>query len=138
MASHRYDASPHHKLRLLAIDHLVEFRVGDAQQVLPQISERFDLIFLDGNHRAPAIYREIHAAIRRLAPEGVVVMQDVFPEGRRLWPESRATPGPWQATSRIISDNPGLRLLPLGELPWPTKYGGRVTSLAVLSREVSS
>ena len=128
------DASPKEKLKQLALDDLVEFRVGDGHQVLSETSERFNFIFLDGSHQAPIVYREISAAIRSLAPGGVVVMHDVFPYGRRLWPESRQITGPWQAVSRMVSENPALRLLPLGELPWPTKYGGHVTSLAVLAR----
>lgn len=128
------DASPHEKLRQLALDGLVEFQVGDSVKVLSEQETCFDFVFLDGSHRAPAVYREIPAAIRALAPGGLVVMHDVFPDGQALWPGSRPGAGPWQAASRLVSDNPALRLIPLGELPWPTKYGGRLTSLAVLSR----
>ena len=127
------DASPRQKLEELGLDGLVDFQVGDSLRILSETKEEYDFIFLDGNHRAPAVYKEISVAVRKLGSGGSIVMHDVFPGGRPLWRESRATPGPWQAVSRLMDENPELRLLPFGELPWSTKYGGRVTSLATLS-----
>ena len=129
------DASPREKLEELELAALVEFKIGDSLSILRDTDKTFDFIFLDGNHRAPAVYREIPLAVGSLASDGCIVMHDVFPGGRRLWRESRPTPGPWQAASRLISENPALRLIPLGELPWPTKYGSQLTSLAVLSKD---
>ena len=128
------DASPRKKLRQLDLERLVDFRVGDSLQVLAHETNQFDFVFLDGSHRAPTLYREIPAAIRALVNGAILVMHDVFPYCRPLWPKSRPTPGPWQAASRLVSENDGLQLYPLGELPWPTKLGSNRTSLAVLSK----
>ena len=127
------DASPRQKLAELGLDSMVGFQVGDSLHLLSGTTEKFDFIFLDGNHRAPVVYKEISMAVRCIASGGTILMHDVFPGGRPLWSESRPTPGPWQAVSRFMCENPELRLIPFGELPWSTKYGGRVTSLAALS-----
>jgi hypothetical protein len=36
---------------------------------------------------------------------------------------------------RIQRENEGLVVLPLGELPWPTKLVSQVTSLAIVTRK---
>ena len=96
--------------------------------------QRYDLIFLDGDHSPQTVYRELSAALRRLAPDGVVLLHDYFPGGRPLWPDNVVAPGPWLATERLRAEGARLRIEPLGALPWPTKQGTNVSSLAVASR----
>lgn len=128
------DASPRQKLAALGLDHLVEFKTGDSLQILSRLPEGFDMIFLDGNHRAPAVYQEIPLALDRLAPGGCIVMHDYFPNGEPLWKESPAIPGPWQAVKRLLDEGANMRVFPLGDLPWETKWQSNATSLALLSR----
>lgn len=128
------DASPRQKLSALGLDHLVEFRTGDSLQILSGLHKEFDMIFLDGNHRAPAVYREIPLALKCLVPGGSIVMHDYFPDGKPLWQESPAILGPWQAVKRLLDEGADMRVIPLGELPWETKWQSHTTSLAILSR----
>ena len=92
--------------------------------------------FLDGSHLAATVYRELPRALRRLAPDGVLLLHDYFPGGRPLWQSGAVIRGPYLAARRLLSEGWPIKLQPLGRLPWPTKLGSNVTSLAlVLSSE---
>jgi predicted O-methyltransferase YrrM len=101
---------------------------------LADTGPRYDFIFLDGDHSAATVYRELPAALRRLAPGGVILLHDYCPGGRALWPGAPVIPGPWLGVERLRREGARLRVLPLGELQWPTKLGRSVTSLAVVVR----
>jgi predicted O-methyltransferase YrrM len=94
----------------------------------------FDLIFLDGLHFAAQVYQEIPLALRRLRPGGLILLHDYFPERRPLWRDGAVIAGPWLAIERLRREGAGFDVLPLGRLPWPTKLGSHVTSLALLVR----
>jgi SAM-dependent methyltransferase len=106
----------------------------DSMAYLDAHDERFDLIFPDGDHTAQNVYREIPRALQHLRLGGVVVMHDVFPGLRPLWRGGAVVPGPFLAVQRFRDEGAEIELLPLGALPWPTKLGSHVTSLALLSR----
>jgi predicted O-methyltransferase YrrM len=112
----------------------VSYLAADASHFLRTTSATFDFIFLDGSHKAADVYREIHLAQRVLRPGGVVLLHDFFPEDRELWPGSRTIPGPWYALERLKREGAPVTAAPFGALPWPTKKGGNVTSLALLLR----
>ena len=101
---------------------------------LADTGPRYDFIFLDGDHSAATVYRELPAALRRLAPGGLVLLHDYFPAGRPLWPGDPVIPGPWLGVERLRREAARLRVLPFGALGWPTKLGGTVTSLAAVVR----
>jgi hypothetical protein len=42
--------------------------------------------------------------------------------------------GLYLAVARLRSEGVGIGVLPLGELPWPTKAGSHLTSLALAGR----
>jgi predicted O-methyltransferase YrrM len=112
----------------------VKFVTQPSLAYLAAPGERFDLIFLDGDHSAATVYRELPAALRRLRPGGLVLLHDYFPDGAPLWPGEAAIAGPGLGVDRLRREGAGLEVLPLGELPWPTKLGAKVTSLALVSR----
>jgi predicted O-methyltransferase YrrM len=95
---------------------------------------RYDLVFLDGDHAAATVYREIPAALARLNEGGVILLHDYFPHGRALWADGQVVHGPWLAVDRLRAEGAGVEAVPLGDLPWPTKEHSSTTSLAVLSR----
>jgi predicted O-methyltransferase YrrM len=99
-----------------------------------QTSERYDLIFLDGDHSTLAVYREISAALSILNPHGLIVLHDFYPVGKPLTPDGGAIKGPSTAADRIMSETRDLVFFPLGILPWQTKGGGNATSLALVTR----
>jgi predicted O-methyltransferase YrrM len=128
----RLPQSPADAMRRLGYGELVEFRVGRSLDVLREPGERYDLIFLDGDHRFKTVLKEIPAALGRLVPGGYVLLHDFFPGLRPLWPDGKVIDGPQRAVERLQQAGWPIDVRPLGELPWPTKQGTRLTSLAVL------
>lgn len=111
----------------------VRFVTAPALDFLEATPERFSIIFLDGDHGAAAVYREVPAALRRLAPGGLILLHDYFPDGRVLCPGESLIAGPWLGVERLRREGARIQVLPLGELRWPTKLGCSVTSLAVVA-----
>ena len=130
----RLPQSPAEAMRRLGYDRLVEFRVGRSLDVLREPGEHYDLIFLDGDHRLNTVAAEIPLALRRLSPGGFLLLHDFFPGLRPLWPDGKVIDGPQLAVRRLESAGWPFEVLPLGELPWPTKLGTSRTSLALLGR----
>lgn len=126
-------ASPREILKSIGLERMVTFHVHDSREWMRRTSNRYDLVFLDGNHAAPFVYEEIPLALSILAPGGMVVLHDYFPDGKPLWAGNAPIVGPWQAVDRFRREGCGFSVLPLGQLPWPTKLGSSTTSLAVLS-----
>lgn len=123
-------------LLTLGLDHIVTFEVNTAVEKLGQFDDSFDVIFLDGDHNAEAVYREIPLALRKLTKNGrgLVVLHDYFPFLSPLWEGQEPLPGPYLAVERLFRESAEFHTVPLGELPWPTKLGSNVTSLAILSK----
>ncbi|MCP5143696.1 MAG: class I SAM-dependent methyltransferase [Gammaproteobacteria bacterium] len=128
------DAPPSVMVERLGCAGLVTFYVATASSFLATTEQHFDFIFLDGSHAAADVYREIPLALQRLAPGGVIVLHDFFPGLAPLWTGGELIAGPWLAVERLRQEGARITALPLGALPWPTKLGSTVTSLAVLLR----
>ena len=126
--------SPSDAMRRLGYDRLVEFRVGRSLDVLRERGEGYDLVFLDGDHRLRTVAAEIPLALARLRPGGLVLLHDFFPGLRPLWPDGKVIDGPQLAVRRLQRAGWPLEVVPLGDLPWPTKLGTSRTSLALLGR----
>ena len=113
----------------------ITFRCGPCLKFMNETSERFDFIFLDGDHTPQAVYLEIDAALNLLNENGVILLHDFYPEGKPLYPDNNIIDGPFKALRRISRENPEIDILPLGELPWPTKQGTSVTTLALVVKK---
>lgn len=124
--------SPRDAMRRLGYDGLVEFRVGRSLDVLAEPGESYDVIFLDGDHRLRTVAAEIPLALARLRPGGFLLLHDFFPGLRPLWPDGKVIEGPQLAVLRLQRAGWPIEVLPLGELPWPTKLGTSRSSLALL------
>jgi hypothetical protein len=138
--------SPKEMIDLIGAGNLVSFRVSDSVEFLETCNERFDFIFLDGNHSAETVYKEVPPALKCLSKNGVILLHDFFPELRPLWPDETlentifhqsVIPGPFLAIQRLQRENNRLLVHPFGGLPWPTKLGSNVTRLALLSLKTS-
>lgn len=127
--------SPIEIMRRLGVDRDVRFVVRPSLAFLRESPDSYDFIFLDGDHSAATVYRELPTALARLSDGGVIMLHDYFPDGRPLWPGDAVIPGPHLAVRRLVKATPQLRVLPLGVLPWPTKLGRSVTSLALVTRQ---
>lgn len=110
----------------------VTFVQSDSVDFLRSTDQRFDLVFLDGDHSAPKVYAEVQLLSRVMLPGSVLLLHDYFPEGRALWKGSLPNTGPWRAIRRLQRQGAPITPIPLGELPWPTKLNSSHTSLALL------
>jgi len=124
--------SPKEMIQKMGASEWVHFITKPSLEFLPTTRERFDLIFLDGDHSAKNVYQEIPAALDHLNPNGVILLHDYFPKGKSLWNGKPPVLGPWLAAQRFQSEGLQLKILPLGKLPWPTKLDSNITSLALL------
>lgn len=124
--------SPRAMLAQLGCDGFTRFEVADSTVFLQTCPERFDLIFLDGDHGEQTVYRELPAALRLLNPGGVILLHDYFPDGKPLWSHKGALTGPWIAIRRLLAEGAGFTVLPLGALEWETKRGTTLTTLALV------
>jgi predicted O-methyltransferase YrrM len=127
--------SPAEMMREMDFDTFVDFITRDSHDFLGSCQERFDFIFLDGGHAAGTVYQEVPSALKLLNPGGVILLHDYFPGLEPLWSNGSLIPGPFLAIERLRSEGARLRVQPLGELPWPTKLGSHVTSLALLLQD---
>jgi predicted O-methyltransferase YrrM len=124
--------SPADVMRAIGCRELVTFVTSDSIPYLTSCKERFDLIFLDGNHAATAVYQEIPAALRLLSPGGLILLHDYFPKLEPLWSDGAVVPGPWLGVERLRAEGAPIVVAPLAALPWPTKLGSNVSSLAIV------
>jgi len=124
--------SPADMISALGCERWVRFVTGTSMDFLSTCDQKFDLIFLDGDHSAHTVYREVPAALKRLNPGGIILLHDYFPNLKPLWSNGALIPGPYLAIERLRKERAGIQVLPLGILPWPTKLGSNATSLALL------
>jgi predicted O-methyltransferase YrrM len=129
---HRLPNSPREMAARLGAAGWARFVAQPSLEYLTTSGERFDLIFLDGDHAAKTVYRELPAALRALNPGGAILLHDYFPHLRPLWSDGSVLPGPWLAARRLQKEGACFEVLPLGSLPWPTKLGSDVSSLALV------
>lgn len=112
----------------------IDFRVGPCLDLMKAEQRRFDLVFLDGDHAAKAVYQEVSAALPVLSDGGSILLHDYYPGARPLYPDNGVIGGPFFAMERIRRENPAISVLPLGALPWATKQGTNFTTLALVAR----
>jgi SAM-dependent methyltransferase len=127
--------SPKEMIQAIRCDDLVSFITEDSLTFLDRCQDKFDFIFLDGDHSAATVYQEIPRALKVLKKDGVILLHDYFPKNRPIWNNGSLIPGPYLGTTRLRREGAPIKILPLGELPWPTKLDSRKTSLAIVTRD---
>lgn len=127
--------SPAELMRRLGCEASVHFVVRPSLEFMSDCTKRFGLVFLDGDHSAHMVYQEIPAALKLLDGGGYILLHDYFPDLRPAWAGTPPVRGPWLATERLRREGVQIRVIPLGALPWPTKRGSTVTSLALLTKD---
>ena len=126
--------SPREMIAELGAQDMVEFIAQPSVDYLTNCGRKFDFIFLDGSHAAEVVYQEVPLALQALNENGVILLHDYYPQLRPLWSNGKVIGGPYLATERFKNEGANLTVLPLGNLPWPTKLGSHTTSLALLLR----
>jgi predicted O-methyltransferase YrrM len=125
------DKSPLEMIKNIKCESFVEFITDTSFNYFEKTTETYDFIFLDGDHSAKTVYKEIPLALNRLNKGGVILLHDYFPNGKPLWSNNSVLHGPYLATERLIKEGAEIVILPLGGLPWKTKLNSNVTSLAL-------
>jgi predicted O-methyltransferase YrrM len=125
--------SPRDMVTSMGCGDFVRFVTSPSLDYIRQSKEKYDFIFLDGDHAAKTVYREIPAALELLHPNGLILLHDYFPALQELWSDGDLIPGPFLAMARLKAEGGEFQALPLGSLPWQTKSGSSVTSLALLA-----
>lgn len=126
--------SPREMIAELGAQDMVEFIAQPSVDYLTNCGRKFDFIFLDGSHAAEVVYQEVPLALQALNENGIILLHDYYPQLRPLWSNGKVIGGPYLATERFKNEGANLTVLPLGNLPWPTKLGSHTTSLALLLR----
>jgi len=126
-------APPREMIQAMGCGDLVSFVTEKSLTYLDRCKDKFDLVFLDGDHSAPTVYQEIPRALNVLKKDGLILVHDYFPKNRPLWTDGAIVPGPCLAVARLLKEGTPIKVIPLGDLPWPTKPGSRKTSLALLT-----
>jgi predicted O-methyltransferase YrrM len=126
--------SPRQMIEGLHASISAEFVIARSAEFFERWKDKFDLIFLDGDHSADTVLDELITAPNSINQDGLIVLHDFFPDGRPLWSDGAVVPGPFAATERLRSSGGRVNVMPLGRLPWPTKLNSNVTSLAVVAR----
>lgn len=125
--------SPSQSIAALGYADHVTFVQADSVDFLRTTEQTFDFVFLDGDHAAPKVYHELQLLQRVMEPGATLLLHDYFPNGRALWKGSLPNTGPWKAVQRLRREGAPIDVLPLGALPWPTKLGTNLTSLALMT-----
>lgn len=127
--------SPLEMINRMGCGYFAEFVTNASLDYMAGCERRYDFIFLDGDHAAKTVYREIPAALELLEKNGIILLHDYFPKLNPLWSDGSMIPGPFLAADRLMSEGNPFKVLPLGHLPWPTKLKSNITSLALLVRK---
>jgi predicted O-methyltransferase YrrM len=122
--------SPRQMLKELSKN--VSFVTSDSVAFLNKTILRFDLIFLDGDHSKETVLKEIPKSLTVLNKNGAILLHDYFPDGKPLWSDGSVVSGPFEAMEELRMQGARLKVIPFGALPWATKFGSHVTSLAIL------
>jgi predicted O-methyltransferase YrrM len=128
--------SPLQMINKLNHGSFVTFTADESLHFAANSDRKFDFIFLDGSHAASVVYQEIPIVLKILNPNGVILLHDYFPAVKDLWADGNVIPGPYLAIERLKKEGANLDILPLGKLPWSTKHGSNVTSLALLCKKI--
>ena len=126
--------SPRSSVTKMQVEDYVDFVTSSSLAYMADSSGKFDFIFLDGDHAASTVYQEVPLALQALSDDGVILLHDYYPNSQPLWSNKVIHPGPFMACKRLQEEGARLKVVPLGQLPWPTKLGTNITSLALLLR----
>lgn len=80
----------------------IEIRVGPAADTIAALDGPFDLVFVDADKTGYLGYYE--AVLPKLAPDGVIVADNVFQRGRVLAPDDESARAIAEFNDRVVAD----------------------------------
>lgn len=98
----------------------------------------YDFIFIDGGHKSDVVYYDIALSIKKLSSNGIILLHDYYKvpnRGNELDVAKKYKTGIFLACERIAKENGNIKVIPLESLPWETKIGTKLTSLAIVSKK---
>jgi predicted O-methyltransferase YrrM len=95
------------------LEHKIQLHIGDALQLIPQLNERFDIIFLDAGKMDYRQYYEL--CLPKLKTGGFLLADNVLWTGRVLNEEKDATTTELRSFNLMVQQDPRVRnlLLPV-------------------------
>jgi predicted O-methyltransferase YrrM len=127
------ELSPSSAIEQIDAGFAVEFVRARSADYLRNNDQRFDFIYLDGDHTADSVYEEIALAASRLRPDGIIALHDYSPRlVFQSYYDGWTVPGPFLAVERISREHDDVEVMAPGKLPWMT--GQSVSLLTLLSR----
>jgi len=97
--------SPQKNIEKLKLKNHVKFVISDSKKYMCKTKNKFDLIFLDGNHRTKEIYDEIILSINLLEKDGILVLHD-YVESKSIF----SIAGPFLAIKKLRLENKELKV----------------------------
>lgn len=82
----------------------IEVHTGQALDILPKLSETFDLVFIDADKRNYLAYYEM--ALEKLHPHGVIIIDNVLWKGNVLYEEADKVTQAMVAFNNHIKNDP--------------------------------
>jgi len=101
-------------IRKANLEHKIQLLIGDAKEIIPNLHERFDLVFIDADKYGYSIYYEL--VINMLRNGGIILVDNVLWSGKVLHPENMdAETTAIVKFNKIVSDDSRVEqvLLPL-------------------------
>ena len=89
-------------LAAYAVSSRVEIRAADSRQVLPELAaqgQMFDLVWIDGDHEAPAVAHDVEWARKLLKPTGTLAVHDYDED---TCPGVRQALDAWKPPPRVV------------------------------------
>ena len=127
--------SPQEMLEILDLDIKTKFINQNSIDYFENTDEKYDFIFLDGDHSAQTVYKEVPKALNCLKKDGIILLHDYFKKGESANPKNDFNSGPYLGIQRHINEGAKITVKPFGNLPWQTKHGSNRTSLALLLKK---
>ncbi|NOY51550.1 MAG: O-methyltransferase [Chlorobi bacterium] len=75
--------------KLSGLQDKIDFRIGDALEIIPKLDYKFDLVFIDADKEQYVDYYEL--ALEKLNPGGFILADNVLWSGKVLHPEKRTS-----------------------------------------------
>lgn len=74
--THGSEGELYANLMAYGVRYKVDIRVGYSQEVLPQLEDRYDLVWIDGDHSAETVEHDVTWALKLLKPGGHLACHD--------------------------------------------------------------